>query len=138
MKMGIWLRKAVLFAAVLGALGAVSKTVEASASEFIRGADISILSDMEKSGAKYYEDDISKDALEILKNNGVNYVRLRLWQDPYNSNGEVMEQGQMIWKRRLTLQNEQKIWDLRCCWIFTTVIFGLILGNRIFLKHGKV
>lgn len=42
MKMGIWLRKAVLFAAVLGALGAVSKTVEASASEFIRGADISI------------------------------------------------------------------------------------------------
>lgn len=31
MKMGIWLRKAVLFAAVLGALGAVSKTVEASA-----------------------------------------------------------------------------------------------------------
>ncbi|MCC9084045.1 hypothetical protein LOS24_02990 [Enterococcus faecium] len=36
MKMGIWLRKAVLFAAVLGALGAVSKTVEASASEFIR------------------------------------------------------------------------------------------------------
>lgn len=47
MKMGIWLRKAVLFAAVLGALGAVSKTVEASASEFIRGADISILSDME-------------------------------------------------------------------------------------------
>lgn len=66
MKMGIWLRKAVLFAAVLGALGAVSKTVEASASEFIRGADISILSDMEKSGAKYYEDDISKDALEIV------------------------------------------------------------------------
>ncbi|EJX40549.1 arabinogalactan endo-1,4-beta-galactosidase domain protein [Enterococcus faecium V689] len=93
MKMGIWLRKAVLFAAVLGALGAVSKTVEASASEFIRGADISILSDMEKSGAKYYEDDISKDALEILKNNGVNYVRLRLWQDPYNSNGESYGAG---------------------------------------------
>lgn len=46
MKMGIWLRKAVLFAAVLGLWGCF-KTVEASASEFIRGADISILSDME-------------------------------------------------------------------------------------------
>ena len=93
MKKGAWLRKVALFAAVIGTLGAVSKTVEASASEFIRGADISILSDMEKSGAKYYEDGISKDALEILKNNGVNYVRLRLWQDPYNSNGESYGAG---------------------------------------------
>ena len=31
--------------------------------------------------------------LEILKNNGVNYVRLRLWQDPYNSNGESYGAG---------------------------------------------
>ncbi|BDP79360.1 hypothetical protein EfmAA290_00360 [Enterococcus faecium] len=139
MKMGIWLRKAVLFAAVLGALGAVSKTVEASASEFIRGADISILSDMEKSGAKYYEDDISKDALEILKNNGVNYVRLRLWQDPYNSNGESYGAGTNDLETTIDLAKRAKnLWDLRCCWIFTTVIFGLILGNRIFLKHGKV
>lgn len=124
MKMGIWLRKAVLFAAVLGALGAVSKTVEASASEFIRGADISILSDMEKSGAKYYEDDISKDALEILKIMVSTMFDCVCGRILIIVMEKVMEQGQMIWKRRLTLQNEQKIWDLRCCWIFTTVILG--------------
>lgn len=93
---------------------------------------------MEKSGAKYYEDDISKDALEILKNNGVNYVRLRLWQDPYNSNGESYGAGTNDLETTIDLAKRAKIWDLRCCWIFTTVIFGLILGNRIFLKHGKV
>lgn len=93
---------------------------------------------MEKSGAKYYEDDISKDALEILKNNGVNYVRLRLWQDPYNSNGESYGAGTNDLETTIDLAKRAKNLDLRCCWIFTTVIFGLILGNRIFLKHGKV
>ena len=39
---------------------------------FIRGADISILADMESAGAKYYENGTQKDALKILKDNGVN------------------------------------------------------------------
>lgn len=50
---------------------------------------------------------------------------------------KVMEQGQMIWKRRLTLQNEQNL-GLKVLLDFHYSDFGLILGNRIFLKHGKV
>ncbi|MGL9893650.1 glycoside hydrolase family 53 protein [Enterococcus mundtii] len=68
-----------------------SKQVEAK--ELIRGADISILADMEKSGAGYYENGVKKDALQILKNNGVNYVRLRLWQDPYDDQGNSYGAG---------------------------------------------
>lgn len=63
------------------------------ASDFVSGADISILADMEKSGAKYYENGVQKDALQILKNNGVNYVRLRLWNNPYDSNGNSYGAG---------------------------------------------
>ncbi|MGX7265890.1 glycoside hydrolase family 53 protein [Enterococcus crotali] len=67
-----------------------SKVVQA---EFISGADVSILADMEKSGAKYYENGTAKDALQILKNNGVNYVRLRLWNDPYDNSGNSYGAG---------------------------------------------
>ena len=107
MKMGIWLRKAVLFAAVLGALGAVSKLLKHLPANLF-GADISILSDMEKSGAKYYEDDISKDALEILKIMVSTMFDCVCGRILIIVMEKVMEQGQMIWKRRLTLQNEQK------------------------------
>lgn len=60
---------------------------------FIRGADISILADMESAGAKYYENGTQKDALKILKDNGVNYVRLRIWNDPYDANGNSYGAG---------------------------------------------
>lgn len=50
--------------------------------DFIKGADISTL-DAEKHGARFYnEQNQPQDALAILKANGVNYVRLRLWVDP--------------------------------------------------------
>lgn len=68
-------------------------TKQVEAKELIRGADISILADMEKSGAGYYENGVKKDALQILKNNGVNYVRLRLWQDPYDDQGNSYGAG---------------------------------------------
>lgn len=53
------------------------------ASSFIKGADVSTLIDMEKAGFKYYDENgLEKDVLAILKDNGFNYVRLRLWNDP--------------------------------------------------------
>lgn len=54
---------------------------------FIRGVDISALYDLEKNGAVFYNsDDKEEDMLSILKANGVNTVRIRLWNDPYNAN----------------------------------------------------
>ena len=35
-------------------------------------------------GGKFYEDGEEKDCIEILKNNGFNIVRLRLYNDPGN------------------------------------------------------
>ncbi len=51
--------------------------------DFIKGADISTLLDAEKHGATFYDQNNQrKDPIAILKENGVNYVRLRLWVDP--------------------------------------------------------
>ncbi|ELY2621636.1 arabinogalactan endo-beta-1,4-galactanase [Cronobacter malonaticus] len=56
--------------------------------DFIKGADISTLPELERQGAKFYDaDHKQQDALTILRENGVNYVRLRLWVDPKDSAG---------------------------------------------------
>ena len=63
--------------------------------EFARGADISWLSEMEydmKAGGRlegysFMDSDGDTDALAILKNIGMNAVRLRVWVDPLDANG---------------------------------------------------
>lgn len=56
---------------------------------FVKGADISTLYEMEVAGFKYYGlDGQEGDALTLLKQQGFNYVRLRLWNDPYDASGK--------------------------------------------------
>ncbi len=50
---------------------------------FVKGADVSWLPEMEKSGFKFYDKTkVEKDCLEILKDYGMNTVRLRTWVNP--------------------------------------------------------
>jgi len=51
---------------------------------FIKGMDISVQSEIERLGAKYFFCGKEDDALQILKDFGANAVRLRLWNDPYD------------------------------------------------------
>lgn len=51
---------------------------------FLKGGDISELTWVEKNGGKYYENGQAEDCLDILKANGMNLVRLRLYNDPGN------------------------------------------------------
>ncbi len=55
-----------------------------SGSEFIRGVDISFTPLIEDLGGKYTINGMAKDALDIFKENGVNYIRLRIWHTPAN------------------------------------------------------
>ncbi len=50
----------------------------------LKGGDISQLNYIEKMGGKFYENGEEKDCIEILKDNGWNIVRLRLYNDPGN------------------------------------------------------
>ncbi|MBQ1614433.1 MAG: glycosyl hydrolase 53 family protein, partial [Selenomonas sp.] len=50
---------------------------------FIKGADVSMLPEMESLGAKFYDTDGTQmDELQIMKNHGINWIRLRIWNDP--------------------------------------------------------
>ncbi len=52
---------------------------------FMKGVDASSLILMENNGASYYDNGTKEDFLTMLKNKGVNYVRVRLWVNPANS-----------------------------------------------------
>jgi arabinogalactan endo-1,4-beta-galactosidase len=59
----------------------------AIAKEFLIGADISALPALEKTGAVYLENGKSKDLIDILKDNGFNTVRMRLFVNPNKIGG---------------------------------------------------
>lgn len=54
--------------------------------DFCRGVDISSVLALENSGVEFtYLDGTGGDIFEILAGAGVNYVRIRIWNDPYDS-----------------------------------------------------
>ncbi len=62
--------------------------VENLTDEFIMGMDASCVPSLEDSGVKYYDyDGTEKDVYEILSQNGINYIRVRIWNDPFDKNG---------------------------------------------------
>lgn len=54
--------------------------------DFIKGVDVSMLHELEAHGAKYYDKGKQCDVFEIFKNYGINGVRLRIWNDPFDEN----------------------------------------------------
>lgn len=50
--------------------------------QFVMGADLSYVNEIEDAGGEYYANDQSKDAFGIFKENGCNNVRVRLWHTP--------------------------------------------------------
>jgi len=51
----------------------------------VRGGDVSELPRLEHYGARYFDDGAQKDCLQIFKAHGINLVRLRLYNDPGNT-----------------------------------------------------
>ncbi|MBR6809555.1 MAG: glycosyl hydrolase 53 family protein, partial [Clostridia bacterium] len=64
------------------------KKIENLPEDFIFGMDASCVIALEDSGVKYYNfDGQEEDVFKILADNGVNYIRVRIWNDPYDKDG---------------------------------------------------
>lgn len=64
------------------------KPVDGISDDFYRGMDASAVLALENSGVKYYNfDGKEQDVFMTLAQAGVNYIRLRVWNDPYDENG---------------------------------------------------
>ena len=57
------------------------------------GADISFLQELEEKGMKFSDKGVTKDAIEIIKDHGINYVRLRIFNDPAQDSGYSPKKG---------------------------------------------
>ena len=91
-----WSLAAVALAAPAGVTVQPVKDLRA---DFIMGADVSMLDQLERNGGKFSDQNGErKDALLILKDNGVNWIRLRLWHTPVNDS-DVIENGRVISRR---------------------------------------
>ena len=64
------------------------KKVENLPEDFILGMDVSSVLAEERSGVKYYDfSGEERDLFAILAENGVNAIRVRVWNDPFDANG---------------------------------------------------
>ena len=64
------------------------KKVENLADDFIMGMDASCVPALEDSGVTYYNyDGKEQDVFQTLAEAGVNYIRVRVWNDPFDSSG---------------------------------------------------
>ncbi|MCR5213675.1 MAG: glycosyl hydrolase 53 family protein [Eubacterium sp.] len=76
--------------------------------DFIKGMDISTLIEEEECGAKFYDNGAEKDALEILRSYGCNYVRLRIWNDPYDEDKNPYGAGTNDLEKTIMLSKRAK------------------------------
>ena len=74
---------------------------------FARGADVSWVSEMEASGKKFKKQDGTEaDIFEVLKDVGINSIRLRVWVNPtggWSGVADVTELAKRAWNAGLAL-----------------------------------
>ena len=75
---------------------------------FIKGMDLSTLIEVEECGGKFAENGKPDGAMEILRRNGMNLIRLRLWNDPYSESGEPYGAGCCDLKRIMAIAKRGK------------------------------
>ncbi|MBQ6154111.1 MAG: glycosyl hydrolase 53 family protein [Ruminococcus sp.] len=64
------------------------ESIDFQRDDFIRGMDVSSLLSLEKAGVKLCDEQgKGSDPLRILSEHGVNYIRVRVWNDPYDADG---------------------------------------------------
>lgn len=90
------------------------KKVKNMSDSTIRGIDISSYAALKKAGVKYYDNE-GKEAslLKVLSDNGVNYIRIRIWNDPYNEKGETYGGGSNDVKAGLEIAKEAAKYNIK-------------------------
>ena len=76
--------------------------------DFIFGMDVSMLYEIEKNGGKYFDENVEKQCLNILKEHGVNWIRLRVWNDPKDENGNPLGGGNCNYENMTEIAKKAK------------------------------
>ena len=77
--------------------------------DFMNGIDISTCKALYQNGTNFYnKDGVEQSLFYILKDAGINWVRLKLWVDPYSSNGTSYGGGESDLPNTLWMAYEAK------------------------------
>ena len=99
--------------------------------DFIRGVDVSTLKMLEDLGTHYYQNNEENDALSILNHNGANYVRLKLWVNPYDEKGNAYGGGTNDYNTTLGLAKRAKALGMKILVDFHLSDFWADPANQI-------
>ena len=75
---------------------------------FYKGFDVSTLPEVENCGGRFFDHGVEDDAIRILKRYGGNFLRLRLWNDPYDAEGNGYGAGTCDLETVLSLARRAK------------------------------
>jgi len=90
--------------------------VEGLPEDFIRGVDLSSVIAEEKSGVVYYnEEGKEQDIFQTLAQHGVNYIRVRVWNDPFDENGNGYGGGNNDTKTAAEIGARAAKYGMRLC-----------------------
>ena len=67
---------------------------------FVRAADVSFVPEIEAAGVSFKYNNTAQDPLLTLKNEGVNYIRIRLWHNPSDGHSGMAEVKQLATRVR--------------------------------------
>ncbi len=92
------------------------KPIDGISEDFIRGMDASIVLAEENSGVKYYNfEGEEQDVFMTMAQAGVNYIRLRVWNDPYDENGNGYGGGNNDLATAVELGKRATMYGMKVC-----------------------
>ena len=116
----------------------VVKPIEGMSEDMIRGVDISSYKSLEDAGVQFYDFNGNPASLvKVLHDAGVNYVRLRLWNDPYNADNENYGGGVCDAASELAIAKEAKQYGMKVMLDLQYSDFWADPGKQIVPKAWK-
>ena len=93
----------------------VLEPIEGLSEDFLFGCDVSTLIAQENSGVVYYNTEgKAQDPLLTLAENGVNMVRIRVWNDPYDENGNGYGGGNCDTANAIAIGKRATQYEMEC------------------------
>ncbi|HEX8235237.1 MAG TPA: glycosyl hydrolase 53 family protein [Abditibacteriaceae bacterium] len=87
---------AVTLCGLTGAASAQPQEAASSANAMIVGADVSVLTSVEQAGGVFSQNGKKEDVLQLLKRNGFNYARLRVFHTPSGKGSLVCDMNYVL------------------------------------------
>jgi len=83
--------------------------------DYIRGVDMGSIIEVEAAGGKFYDNDRYRvgDVFELLSYYGINWVRIRLWNDPYTATGQPYGGGTNDYDKAVAIAKRAKKWGMK-------------------------